>query len=170
MHPSSDGSGRAAVYVAFGRATCYMNGAWIDVHGTGAQRSDPKSGNPADYPTGRGPQNDGIRIYNYVRLVCDSGPSTTTTVSSTTTTTGVTNTQTRTVLSSATVSTTMSAVAISVTTVILLARVILRTDGAHTHRQIVCSFGIQLKHRESRNPLALSARIKCQLRGNRLIN
>ena len=32
-----------------------MNGAWVDVHGAGAQRSDPKSGNPADYPTGRGP-------------------------------------------------------------------------------------------------------------------
>ena len=41
----------------------------MDVHGAGAQRSDPKSGNPNDYPTGRGPQGDAIRIYNYVRCV-----------------------------------------------------------------------------------------------------
>jgi hypothetical protein len=42
---------------------------WLDVHGAGAQRSDPKAGNPADFPKGRGPQGDAIRIYNYVRLV-----------------------------------------------------------------------------------------------------
>jgi len=42
---------------------------WIDVHGAGAQRSDPKSGNPADFPKGHGPQGDAIRILNYVRLV-----------------------------------------------------------------------------------------------------
>lgn len=63
----STGSG---VYVAFGRAMGYMN-SWLDVHGAGAQRSDPKFGDPADYPTGRGPQGDAIRIYNYVRLVRD---------------------------------------------------------------------------------------------------
>jgi len=40
-----------------------------DVHGAGAQRSDPKEGNPNDYPHGRGPQGDVIRIYNYVRCV-----------------------------------------------------------------------------------------------------
>jgi hypothetical protein len=73
-HASSNGSGTAAVYMAFGRALGYMNGAWQDVHGAGAQRSDPKSGNPADYPTGRGPQGDAIRIYNYVRLVRDNLP------------------------------------------------------------------------------------------------
>jgi len=50
----------------------YMNGAWVDVHGAGAQRSDPKAGNPADYPTGHGPQGDAIRILNYVRLVRDA--------------------------------------------------------------------------------------------------
>jgi len=49
----------------------YMNGSWIDVHGAGAQRSDPKSGDPADWPTGHGPQGDAIRIYNYARLVRD---------------------------------------------------------------------------------------------------
>ncbi len=42
---------------------------WLDVHGAGAQRSDPKQGNPASFPEGRGPQGDAIRIYNYVRLV-----------------------------------------------------------------------------------------------------
>ncbi len=61
--------GSAGVYVSFGRALGYMNNAWVDIHGAGAQRSDPKSGDPADYPTGRGPQGDAIRIYNFVRLV-----------------------------------------------------------------------------------------------------
>jgi len=73
-HVGFGGVGADAVYVAFGRAMGYMNGAWIDVHGAGAQRSDPKEGNPADYPTGRGPQGDAIRIYDYVRLVRDAGP------------------------------------------------------------------------------------------------
>lgn len=62
-------SGSAGAYVAFGRAMGYWNNTWQDVHGAGAQRSDPKSGDPADWPTGRGPQGDAIRIYNYVRLV-----------------------------------------------------------------------------------------------------
>ena len=43
---------------------------YVDVHGAGAQRSDPKAGDPAMFPHGRGPQGDVIRIYNYVRLVC----------------------------------------------------------------------------------------------------
>jgi Protein of unknown function (DUF1566) len=63
------GNGGNAAYVAFGRALGYMNGSWMDVHGAGAQRSDPKSGNPADYPEGHGPQGDAIRIYNHVRCV-----------------------------------------------------------------------------------------------------
>jgi hypothetical protein len=41
----------------------------MDVHGAGAQRSDPKMGNPSDYETGHGPQGDVIRINNFVRLV-----------------------------------------------------------------------------------------------------
>ena len=41
----------------------------VDVHGAGAQRSDPKAGDPAMFPHGRGPQGDVIRIYNFVRLV-----------------------------------------------------------------------------------------------------
>ncbi|MBF0468798.1 MAG: DUF1566 domain-containing protein, partial [Desulfamplus sp.] len=62
-------SGGNGAYVAFGRGLGYMNGAWIDVHGAGCQRSDPKAGDPADYPTGHGPQGDAIRIYNFVRCV-----------------------------------------------------------------------------------------------------
>ena len=91
-------SGSAAVYVAFGKSLGNMpkrpgknkqkgerpsgppQGGqqennnnepvnWVDVHGAGSQRSDPKTGNPDDYPTGHGPQGDAIRIYNYVRLV-----------------------------------------------------------------------------------------------------
>jgi hypothetical protein len=42
---------------------------YVDVHGAGSQRSDPKAGDPAMFPHGRGPQGDVIRIYNYVRLV-----------------------------------------------------------------------------------------------------
>jgi hypothetical protein len=41
----------------------------MDVHGAGAQRSDPKKGDPADFATGHGPQGDAIRIDNFVRLV-----------------------------------------------------------------------------------------------------
>jgi len=84
--------GGAAMYAAFGRASGWMSPAgmggppatgtrldtrgelrFVDVHGAGAQRSDPKTGNPADYPRGRGPQGDVIRIYNFVRLVRTSG-------------------------------------------------------------------------------------------------
>ncbi len=57
-----------AVYIAFGRAMGFM-GEWLDVHGAGAQRSDPKSGDPDYYPEGRGPQGDAVRIYNYARCV-----------------------------------------------------------------------------------------------------
>ena len=72
-HASSadTGSGSAGAYVAFGKAMGYWTDIWQDVHGAGAQRSDPKSGDPADWPTGNGPQGDAIRIYNYVRLVRD---------------------------------------------------------------------------------------------------
>lgn len=57
-----------AAYVSFGRCMGYMN-SWLDVHGAGSQRSDPKTGNPANYPNGFGPQGDAIRIYNFARLV-----------------------------------------------------------------------------------------------------
>ncbi len=91
--------GAAAMYVAFGRAAGWMSPRgmaggpperrgsfggppgvgqqggqtgeyrYVDVHGAGSQRSDPKAGDPAMFPHGRGPQGDVIRIYNYVRLV-----------------------------------------------------------------------------------------------------
>ena len=72
-------SGKNAAYVSFGEALGWMemppmsgNYTLMDVHGAGAQRSDPKIGDPDDYPYGHGPQGDVIRIYNYVRLVRDT--------------------------------------------------------------------------------------------------
>ncbi|MFC1741138.1 DUF1566 domain-containing protein [Nanoarchaeota archaeon] len=62
-------SADSAAYISFGRAMGYMNNVWLDVHGAGCQRSDPKSGDPDDYPTGHGPQGDARRIYNYARCV-----------------------------------------------------------------------------------------------------
>jgi hypothetical protein len=68
-HADSHGpGGTEACYVCFGSALGWMN-AWLDVHGAGAQRSDPKYGNPAWFPWGRGPQGDAVRIYNLVRCV-----------------------------------------------------------------------------------------------------
>ncbi len=71
-HVSQTREGATAVYLAFGEALGYWMNSWMDVHGAGAQRSDPKSGDPADYPYGRGPQGDAIRIYSYVRCVRDA--------------------------------------------------------------------------------------------------
>lgn len=62
-------AGASAVYIAFGRAMGYMGSVWMDAHGAGAQRSDPKKGDPSGFPRGFGPQGDAVRIYNYVRLV-----------------------------------------------------------------------------------------------------
>lgn len=66
--------GGAGAYVAFGTALGFMSfgggaATLMDVHGAGSQRSDPKIGDPADYPTGHGPQGDVIRIFNHVRCV-----------------------------------------------------------------------------------------------------
>lgn len=41
-HETYSGSGAAAVYISFGRAMGYEDNTWSDVHGAGAQRSDPK--------------------------------------------------------------------------------------------------------------------------------
>jgi hypothetical protein len=75
-HLDGPNAGGAAVYVAFGAALGFMRlplsgnqPALLDVHGAGAQRSDPKLGNPADYPQGRGPQGDVLRIFNLARGV-----------------------------------------------------------------------------------------------------
>ncbi|MFZ9935789.1 MAG: DUF1566 domain-containing protein [Luteolibacter sp.] len=75
-HAAYTGSAEAGAYVCFGKGWGYMNSTWIDVHGAGCQRSDPKSGSLADYtyaPYGYyhpiAPQGDGIRLLNHVRLV-----------------------------------------------------------------------------------------------------
>jgi hypothetical protein len=70
-HVNEAAGGNAAVYIAFGDVLGYMMNSWTDVHGAGAQRSDPKIGDPNSYPHGRGPQGDAIRIYNFVRCVRD---------------------------------------------------------------------------------------------------
>ena len=86
---STTGSATEANYVAFGRALGWPTtvGKWIDVHGAGAQRSDPKEGPPFSHAivhtvtvgsvtyTGYswGPQGDAIRGSNYVRLVRNTG-------------------------------------------------------------------------------------------------
>ncbi|MEE4260096.1 MAG: DUF1566 domain-containing protein [Bacteroidales bacterium] len=79
----TDNSGAWGAYVCFGEALGFMenppnsgNYQLMDVHGAGAQRSDPKVGDPGDYPHGNGPQGDVVRIYNYVRLVRDAESST----------------------------------------------------------------------------------------------
>lgn len=66
--------GDAGAYVAFGRALGYNSETelWEDVHGAGAQRSDPKAWDGSDYTYGDGPQADAVRLYNYVRLVRDA--------------------------------------------------------------------------------------------------
>lgn len=66
--------GKFASYVAFGRSMGYSKklGKWVDVHGAGSQRSDPKVWDGTNYSDGHGPQADAVRIYNYVRLVRDA--------------------------------------------------------------------------------------------------
>ncbi len=77
-HASVSGDGSNGCYVPMGRAMGYENG-WIDVHGSGAQRSDPKSETAFSklskkdngYYYGDAPQGDANRVYNFVRLVRD---------------------------------------------------------------------------------------------------
>ncbi len=105
-HAAYNGSGAAGIYIAFGRAggwqkatpgaTCYT---LTDIHGAGAQRSDPKSGSLGSYylgvsctggsAYGRGPQGDVIRINNYVRLVRDADSPATSTSTPTATTASI---------------------------------------------------------------------------------
>ena len=73
-HVSQRG-GQAAVYIAFGRGLGTMNGQFMDVHGAGCQRSDPKTGSPS---YGFGPQGDVVRVTNFVRVVRNAGSSSTT--------------------------------------------------------------------------------------------
>ncbi len=80
----TENEGGAGAYVCFGEALGWMesfppgsgNYTLMDVHGAGSQRSDPKVGDPANWPYGNGPQGDVIRIYNFVRLVRDADSST----------------------------------------------------------------------------------------------
>lgn len=65
-HLDGPDPGGDAAYVAFGRAIGQMNGKVIDVHGAGAQRSDPKSGSAE---IGRGPQGDARRVESFARCV-----------------------------------------------------------------------------------------------------
>ena len=64
-HRDGPDDGQAA-YIAFGRAIGEMRGKIMDVHGAGAQRSDPKTGSAR---IGHGPQGDAQRVLNYVRAV-----------------------------------------------------------------------------------------------------
>jgi PKD repeat protein len=68
----------SGIYVCFGRAMGYMgsNLGWVDAHGAGAIRSDPKDVSltnyaytPYGYYNSSAPQGDAVRVYNYVRLV-----------------------------------------------------------------------------------------------------
>lgn len=69
-----------AVYICFGEAQGQMesppgsgNMVLMDTHGAGAQRNDPKTGSPGDYPDYFGPQNDVRYVFNYTRCVRDAG-------------------------------------------------------------------------------------------------
>lgn len=64
---------RQAVYYCFGRGMGQMHGRTMDVHGAGAQRSDPKTGEADDIGLGHGPQGDARRIKNFVRAVRGGG-------------------------------------------------------------------------------------------------
>lgn len=67
------GTGNNGVYLSVGTA----DGVYptlMDVHGAGAQRSDPKTGDADDYPAANAnaPQGDVQRVYNYARSVRDA--------------------------------------------------------------------------------------------------
>jgi arylsulfatase A-like enzyme len=74
QHRNSRGQ-ESMVYICFGRSLGFMKGRrggqsqLLDVHGAGAQRSEPKAGDPSRYPEGRGPQGDVMRFFNMVRCV-----------------------------------------------------------------------------------------------------
>ena len=71
-HVNYNNGGQSASYMAFGRGLGYINSNFVDVHGAGCQRSDPKQGSWGTH----GPQGDVQRVYNYVRVVRDAPPST----------------------------------------------------------------------------------------------
>lgn len=64
-----------AAYIAFGKAYSKENSSattYYDWHGAGAQRSDPKSGQPSDYDLSSENATDLVQIDNYVRCVRDA--------------------------------------------------------------------------------------------------
>jgi arylsulfatase A-like enzyme len=84
-HIDNAGEGSNGVYISFGRSLGYMQGAILDVHGAGAQRSDDKldvSREPgASSATGangvfyyKGPQGDILRTNNQFRCVRNVTP------------------------------------------------------------------------------------------------
>jgi hypothetical protein len=69
-------TGELAIYAAIGPAMGWVElpiGSgkfrWLDAHGAGAMRSDPKVIPPNEFPEGFGPQRDDVRGYNYVLCV-----------------------------------------------------------------------------------------------------
>ena len=85
-YTTTGSAGGQAVYIPFGRALGWPSTGWVDVHGAGCQRSDPKVGPPYAYATAHtvtkngtthpgysfGPQGDAIRGLNFIRLVRDA--------------------------------------------------------------------------------------------------
>lgn len=74
-------TGQLAVYAAIGPALGFMElppgsgrRRWVDVHGAGAMRSDPKDPGTATYPGGFGPQHDDVRGRNLSLCVRDIDP------------------------------------------------------------------------------------------------
>jgi len=63
---STFGYGPDAFIVNFGEGLGLVNGEYLDVHGAGSVRTDPKQGEPLE---GAGPQGDIRRVYNLVRCV-----------------------------------------------------------------------------------------------------
>ena len=68
--------GELAVYFAVGPALGKVESppgsgrrVWMDVHGAGAQRSDPKTATPGQWPGGFGPQGDDIRGANLAKCL-----------------------------------------------------------------------------------------------------
>ena len=85
-HENAVFGGDNAVYFAFGDAQGLLTAGvepdcacpteeanvpypLVDLHGAGAQRTDPKIGDPANFPYGRYAQSEIVRIFNLVRLV-----------------------------------------------------------------------------------------------------
>jgi hypothetical protein len=61
--------GSQAVYICFGKASAFFGGRYVDSHGTGAVRSDPKFLSKESYPMPFGPQGDLVYAKNFVRCV-----------------------------------------------------------------------------------------------------